>query len=173
MLFRITLPYFLLFIAAFIYIYYRHKKLGPVLKKVDRHFLTKHNLDSFFLIFIMAVLSFYLMNLESQNESVAEGFSAVTPSYQMIFYIVLLLVVIARELEKPAFREKGFSTPRGFWLWEEIVGYRWNNNVLSLSLASGKKRRTETWLIQAAEKQEEEQYLKKMEPKKTRPKKKK
>ena len=165
MLFRFLFPYFFLLIIVCAYIYYRYAKLGPILLKVDRLFLNRYNNDSFLLIIILAAASFFLMRFELQNSAQAEELLFLGPYTYVFFYAALMLAVIAREAERPALREKGISTPRGFYKWSEIESFRWSRDVLTIMVNRGKRKRGEIWQVKEESKKEIDQILKQMIPK--------
>ncbi len=167
MIFRLLFPYFFLLLIVLVYLYFRHLKLGPVLLKVDRYFFSRHNGDSIFLIIIIAVISFFLARYEIINSLPADETLILGPFTYIIFYGVLLLVVISREVEKPTLREKGISSSRGFWLWAEIESFRWSKNILTINFAKGKRKRAEAWRVSPPAKKEIDQVLKKMTPKRS------
>lgn len=165
LVFRLLFPYLILLLIITGYIYFRHHKLGPVILKVNRRLLTRYNSDSFFLILILAAASYFLARYELINTPVAEDTTVLGPYTYMIFYGALLLAVICREVEKPALREKGISSPRGFWLWPEIDSFRWSKNVLTINVTRGSRKRTEIWQVEPSAKKATDQVLKKMVPK--------
>jgi hypothetical protein len=159
MLLRLLFPYFLLFIIVMGYLYLRRSRLGPVLLKIKRVMFSRFNNDSFILIFLLAGVSYLLIRYELQNMPLDEQLP-LGPYTFVLFYGVLLLVVIAREIEMPALREKGISTARGFWSWSEIDSFRWSKDVLTINLNRGKRKRSESWQIVPGAKKEIEQVLK-------------
>lgn len=159
MLLRLLFPYVVLSLIVLAYIYYRHLKLGPVILKIRRVLFSRFIADSLLLIVILAVASYLLMRYELRLETSA-GQLPLGPYTYVMFYGALLLVVIAREFERPALREKGVSTARGFWRWAEVVSYRWTKDVLTLTYARGKRKRSESWQIVPGAKKELEQVLK-------------
>jgi len=171
MLLRFVFPYFILFLIVVGYLYYRHQKLGQVLLKLNRVFFSRFSADSLFLILILAGTSYLLMRFELQNQ-IPEDPMLLGPYTYLFFYGVLLLVVIAREIERPSFREKGVSTARGFWAWSEVDSYRWTKDVLTINFMRGKRKRAESWQIVPGSKKDIEQILKqKIEKKQSRKKK--
>lgn len=167
MIFRLLFPYLFLLLIVLIYLYIRRLKLGSVLLKVDRYFFTRHNSDSIFLIIIIAAISFFLARYEIKNSLPADEALILGPFTYIIFYSILLIVATGREIEKPAFRERGVSSPRGFWLWEEIESFRWSKNILTINFVRGKRKRTEAWQVNPPAKKEIDQVLKKMTPKRS------
>jgi len=167
MIFRLLFPYFFLSLIVLGYLYFRHVKLGPVLLKVDRKFFSSYNSDSIFLIIIIAIISFFLARYEIINSLPGDETLILGPFTYIIFYGVLLLVATSREVEKPALREKGISSSRGFWLWQEIESFRWSKSILTINFARGKRKRVEAWQISPMAKKEIDQFLKKMVPKRT------
>lgn len=162
MIFRLLFPYFFLLLIVLIYLYYRYLKLGPVVLKVKRLLFTQYNIDSFFLIVILFAASYILARYELNNLSVSPEEMLLGPLTYVYFYGALMLVVIAREIERPALRERGISTSRGFWRWEEVDTYRWSKEVLTVSISRGRKKRTEVWKINQSDKKEIDRVLKKM-----------
>lgn len=157
---RFLFPYLMLAIISATYLYIRYSKLGPVMLKVNRSLLSRYNIDSFILIIIIAALSYFLGRYELQNLVSPEGSYFLGPYTYVFFYGVLFLVVILREFEKPALREKGVSTPRGFWKWEEVDSYRWSKNTVTINIARGSKKRMEIWQLEPEDKKEIEAVLK-------------
>jgi len=78
-----------------------------------------------------------------------------------------MAAVIAREVERPALREKGISTSRGFWQWSEILSYRWSKEILYITISRGKRTKGEQIQVNPAVKKELDQLLKKMVPKRS------
>jgi hypothetical protein len=170
---RLIFPYFFLLLIVLVYLYYRYLKLGPVLLKVKRELFTRYNVDSLFLIIIIAAASYFLARFELQSTVSSAETLPLGPLTYVYFYGALILVVILREIERPAFREKGISSSRGFWLWQDVDSFRWSKNILTLNIIKGKRKRAEAWQIDPSAKKEIDQVLKKMVPKRTsRPKKK-
>lgn len=171
MLLRLVFPYFILFMIVIGYLYYRRQKLGPVLLKLNRMLLSRFTADSLFLILILAGTSYLLMRFELRNQFPDDPM-LLGPYTYVIFYGALLLVVIAREIERPSFREKGISTARGFWAWPEVETYRWTKDVLTISFLRGKRKRSESWQIVPGSKKDIDLVLKqKVEKKQARKKK--
>ena len=167
MLFRLIFPYvFLLFIVVF-YLVFRYYKLGPVIMKVDRRFFSRTNNDSFFLIVILAIASYFLMRYEMDNLPFEADSFILGPYTYALFYLALMAAVIAREVERPALREKGISTSRGFWQWSEILSYRWSKEILYITISRGKRTKGEQIQVNPAVKKELDQLLKKMVPKRS------
>jgi hypothetical protein len=167
LLFRLLFPYMFLLVIVLSYIYYRYYKLGPVVLRVERVLFSRYSNDSLVLIIILAAASYFLMRFELQSSLHIEEELVLGPYTYMLFYGALMLAVIAREAEKPALREKGISSSRGFWLWSEIEAFRWSKDVLTLSIKRGSKRRGEIWLVKPESKKELDQMLKKMVPKRS------
>jgi hypothetical protein len=168
LLFRLLFPYFILLIIVVGYIYARQMKLGPVLLKVDRVLFSRYSNDSFFLIIVIAAASYFLIRFELQNTAALdETMVPLGPLTYVFFYGALLLAVIAREVEQPAFREKGISSSRGFWLWDEVDSFRWSKDVITINIARGKKKRVEVWKVNPSSKKEIDQMLKKMVPRRS------
>lgn len=167
MLFRLLFPYIFLLIIVLSYIYYRYYKLGPVVSRVERVLFSRYSNDSLMLIIILAAASYFLMRFELQNSIPVEEELVLGPYTYLLFYGALMLAVIAREVEKPALREKGISSSRGFWLWSEIESFRWSKDVLTLSIKRGSRKRGEAWQIKPESKKELDQMLKKMLPKRS------
>ncbi|MBM4235056.1 MAG: hypothetical protein FJ152_01110 [Firmicutes bacterium] len=159
MLLRLVFPYFILFMIVIGYLYYRHQKLGPVLLKINRALFSRFNSDSLFLILILAGTSYLLMRFELRNQFPDDPM-LLGPYTYVFFYGALLLVVIAREIEQPSFREKGIATARGFWAWTEVETYRWTKDVLTITFLRGKRKRAESWQLVPGSKKEIEQVLK-------------
>lgn len=139
------IPYFLLCLAVFAYLFYRRRKLGPVLMKVNRVLLSAHNADSFILIILFVAVSIFLFRLELRENAPSPW----SPDYMRLlsFYILLLAAFTAREMERPQLRQRGVSSPRGFHRWEQVCSYHWQGQVLTLYTAWGKKTRPEVWLV--------------------------
>ncbi len=171
MLLRLIFPYFVLFMIVFGYLYYRHRKLGPVVIKLNRVLLSRFHADSLILILILAGTSYLLVRFEMRNRFPDDPM-LLGPYTYVFFYVALLLVVIAREIERPSFREKGISTARGFWVWAEVESYRWTKDVLTIAIQRGKRKRSESWQMVPGSKKDVEQVLKhKVEKKQARKKK--
>ncbi len=152
MILQLLIPYFILAAVIFGYIYYRYLKLGPVLYRVNRALFVKQNFDSLVLIIILAVASYFLIRYELNNIKVVEEELPFSFYFNMIFYIVLLIAVVAREVEKPTLREKGIASSRGLWNWQEIGSYRWSGRNLIVNIKRGNKTRSEIWLVGPIEK---------------------
>lgn len=173
MVLRLIFPYIVLILIVAFYIYFRHLKLGPVILKIKRRLLSRYNADSLFLIIVIAAASYFLARYELTNTDTAGDPMLFGPYTYILFYGALLLVVICREVESPAFREKGISSARGFRLWEQIDSYRWSKDLLTLTTQRGKRKRTEIWQVDLSTKKEIDTILKKKLPKRSGPKKKK
>jgi len=158
-LLRLVFPYFVLLLTVIGYLYYRHLKLGPVLLKLNRVLLSRFSADSLFLILILAGISYLLMRFEMQNQLPGDPM-LLGPFTYVFFYGALLLVIIAREIERPSLREKGIATARGFWAWQEVVSYRWTKDVLTIAFISGKRKRAVSWQIVPGSKKEIDRVLK-------------
>lgn len=159
---RTIFPYLILLITILLYLLFRYRKLGPVIHKVNRIYFSRYNYDSYFLILIMGIASYFLAHYQFsliENTPLQEEIDVLSV---ILFYIVLLIVVVMREVEKPAIREKGISTSRGFWLWEEISSFTWSKNILRINLVRSGKKRSELWLISPIAKKEVNAYLSKM-----------
>jgi hypothetical protein len=166
MLLRLLFPYVILFLIVAGYLYFRRARLGPVLLKVRRILLSQYNADSFILVLILAGVSYLLLRYELQNQ-LPDDQMPLGPYTFVFFYGVLLLIVIAREIEMPSLRENGISTPRGFWVWSEVDSFRWSKDVLTINLKRGKRKRSESWQIAPGAKKEIEQILKQKIERKT------
>lgn len=162
MFFRLLFPYFFLLLIVLIYLYYRYLKLGPALLKVKRILFTRYNTDSLFLVAILAAASYFLGRYELQSMPAPAESLLLGPFTYVFFYGALMLVVIAREAERPALRERGISTSRGFWKWDEVDTYRWSKDVLTVNISRGRKKRAEVWQVNLSDKKEIDQILKKM-----------
>ncbi len=168
MLIRLMFPYVLLLLIIVAYFYLRHRQLGPVLLKVNRILFSRYNTDSFLLILLIGLGSYFLSRLDPYEANAAVDALVLGPYTYLFFYAALILTVIGREVEKPALREKGISTPRGFWKWDEVSSYRWSKNTVTLSINRGRKKRQEVWEVNAGDKKEIDALLKKMSPKRHR-----
>lgn len=165
MLLRLLLPYFMLAVFVLGYLVFRQFKLGSVVVKIERQFLSNTNNDSLILILILAAASYFLMRYELNNLPFdAEGF-LFGPYTFAIFYLVLLAAVVAREVERPQVREKGLATSRGFWLWSEVESFRWSKDILNITISKGKRKREEMMQVDTAQKRELTRLLKEMIPK--------
>lgn len=164
MLFRLLFPYIVLLGIVVYYVYSRYRKLGPTLLKMDRKLLSRHNADSLILIIIIGAASYMLARYEIVSTLPAEDQLPLGPFAYIIFYGVLMLIVISREIERPALREKGISSSRGFWYWHEVESFRWSKNILTLNLSRGKRRRVEIWDVKPQAIKEIDLLLKKMAP---------
>ncbi len=157
---RFLFPYLMLAVITATYLYIRYSKLGPVMMKVNRSLLSRYNSDSFILIIIIMAVSYFLGRYELQTLTSPEGSYFLGLYTYVFFYGVLFLIVILREFERPALRERGISTPRGFWKWSEVDAYRWSKNVLTINISRGNKKRMEVWQLEPDEKKEIEAVLK-------------
>jgi len=164
---RLLFPYMILILIVLIYLYFRQSKLGNVILKINRVLISRYSTDSLFLIAILTAVSYFLVRYELSNLPPVEDGVIQNPIAYVIFYAVLIIVVIAREVERPAIREKGISTSRGFWRWDEIESFRWSKHVLMITVARGKRKRIESWQVVPNAKKEVEQHLKKLIPKKS------
>ncbi len=167
MMIRLLFPYLLLSLIVIVYLYVRRLQLGPVLLKVNRTLFSRYNADSLLLIIVITAASYFLSRIDLQNLSEAAGAMPLGPYTYVYFYGALILTVILREAEKPALREKGISTSRGFWKWNEVSSYRWSKNTLTLSIDRANKKRLETWQVNAADKKEIDLLLRQMVPKRS------
>lgn len=160
MLLRFIFPYILLALIIIVYICFRHRKLGPIIMRVNRVLFSRYNLDSLLLIIIFIVVSYFLSGLELQTVPADRETSVFGQYTQAYFYIVLILCVIAREVEKPAIREKGISTPRGFYRWSEVSSFQWTKNTVNIVTERNNKKRSETWEVETSDKKKLDQTLK-------------
>ncbi len=172
MLFRFLFPYFFLALIVMGYIYFRYYRLGPVLLKVKRKFFSRYNNDSFLLIAILGAASYFLLRFELDNAYQVEEMLFLGPYTYVFFYGALMLAVIAREAENPALREKGFSTPRGFFKWAEVETFRWSKDVITVVINRGRRKRSESWQVDLSQKKEIDQLLRQLTPKRNKNKKK-
>ncbi len=146
------------------YLYIRRRQLGPVVLQVNRALFSRHNADSLFLIIVISAASYFLGRYELQSMTSAAEMMILGPLTYVYFYAALILVVIAREVERPALREGGISTSRGFWKWNEIDSYRWSKDTLTVNFSRGRKKKAETWEVDRSAKKEIDQVFKKMMP---------
>ena len=160
MLLRLIFPYILLAAVICGYIYFRYHTLGPILLRVNRVLFSRYNLDSLLLIIIISVASYFLSGLDLQNVPAAQDGLVLGPYTYVYFYLVLILTVIAREVEKPAIREKGISTPRGFYRWVEVISFQWTKNTLKVFIERNNKKRSEIWEVEPSDKKKLDQLLK-------------
>ncbi len=160
LLLRLIFPYILLALVICGYIYFRYNKLGSILLKVNRVLFSRYNLDSLMLIIIISVASYFLSGLDLQNVPAAQDALVLGSYTYSYFYLVLILTVIAREIEKPAIREKGISTPRGFYIWNEVVSFQWTKNTLKVLIERNNKKRSEIWEVGPSDKKRLNQLLK-------------
>ncbi len=165
MILRLLFPYILLMAIVLAYLYFRRSQLGPVVIKVNRALISRYNADSLLLIIVIAAASYFLGRYELQSMPAPDQVMLLGPLTYVYFYGALILVVIAREAERPALREKGISTSRGFWKWDEVETYRWSKEVLTINISRGRKKRAEVWQVNPSDKKEIDQVLKKMMPK--------
>ena len=162
MLVRMMFPYIFLMLIVLGYLYYRYMKLGPVLLRVERVLFTRYNIDSLLMIILIAASSYLLARYELRSNPATDETLVLGPLTYVFFYGALLLAVIGRELERPALREKGISSSRGFWLWQEIDSFRWSKDVLTINIIRGRKKRSEVWQIKPSKKKDIDLVLKKM-----------
>lgn len=167
MLFRLLFPYAFLLLVIACYLAFRQYKLGPLIMKIERHYLSRANSDSFVLIVVLAVASYFLMRYEIKILPAEAANFLFGPITFAVFYPVLLAAVIAREVESPQIRKKGLATARGFWLWSEVESFRFSKDILHLSLKRGKRRRDEEMQIKAGTKKELTRILKETMPKRS------
>lgn len=160
MLLRLIFPYILLAVVICGYIFVRYRKLGPIILQVNRVLFSRYNLDSLLLIIIISVASYFLSGLDPQNVPAAQDALVLGPYTYAYFYLVLILTVIAREAEKPAIRERGISTPRGFYRWGEITSFQWTKNTLKILIERSNKKRNEIWEVKPTDKKALDQILK-------------
>ena len=160
MLLRLIFPYILLAVIICGYIYVRYRKLGPIIMRVNRVLFSRYNLDSLLLIIIISVASYFLSGLDLQNVPAAQDSLVLGPYTYAYFYLVLIMTVTAREAEKPAIREKGISTPRGFYTWGEITSFQWTKNILKVFIERNNKKRSEIWEVEPLDKKKLDQVLK-------------
>ncbi len=168
MIVRLLFPYLLLALIVAGYLYMRHRQLGTVLLRVNRVLFSRYNTDSFLLIAVITAASYFLSRFELQNVQETAAASGLGPYTFIYFYGALILTVAAREFERPALREMGVSTPRGFWKWEEVSSYSWSKSTITLNINRGKKKRAEVWQVDAGDKKELEALLKQKVPKRSK-----
>ncbi|MDY6827613.1 MAG: hypothetical protein SVV67_10705 [Bacillota bacterium] len=168
MILQLLIPYFILAVVISGYLYYRYFKLGPVLHRVDRALFVRHNLDSLVLIVILAAASYFLIRFELNNIKVVEEELPFPVHFNVFFYIVLLMAVVAREVEKPTLREKGIASARGLWNWTEIGSYRWSGRELIINIKRGSKIRSEIWSVNPVERKNIDRILKDKCPRRSR-----
>ena len=167
MIFRLLFPYVFLLLVVVCYLAFRQYKLGPVIMKIERNYFSRTNTDSFLLIVVLAVASYFLMRYEIKSLPAEAKNFLFGPVTFALFYPVLLAAVIAREVESPQIRKKGLATARGFWLWKEVQSFRFSRDVLYLNLFRGKRQRDEEIQIKAGTKKELNRVLKEMMPKRS------
>jgi len=160
LLLRLIFPYILLAVIICGYIYIRYRKLGPITLRVNRVLFSRYNLDSLLLVIIISVASYFLSGLDLQSVPAAQDAQVLGPYTYAYFYLVLIFTVIAREVEKPAIRERGISTPRGFYIWSEIVSFQWTKNTLKVFIERNNKKRSEVWEVEPSDKKKLDQILK-------------
>lgn len=159
------LPFLLLVVLIAGYLLYRNRKTGQVTFKVSQVLFNRINLDLLIsTLLVCAVCAFFLWSdLKKLNDLAVAGAAASTDRWiygsRIVFYIFLMIAFLARQLERPALREKGISSARWFWPWEQIKSYRWNGTLLEFQLGNSKKQTAETWAVVPEQKKELDRLL--------------
>lgn len=160
-----ALPFILLAALIAGYLIYRNRKTGGVTFKVKHLLFNRVNLDLLLSALLVCALCalFLRSDLIKLNELLPAEASTADGRWiygsRIIFYIVLVIGFLARQLERPALREKGISSARWFWTWDQVKSYRWNSNLLVFQIGYSKKQVTETWAVEPEQKQELDRLL--------------
>lgn len=158
------LPFLLLAVLAAAYLLYRSSKTGRVTFKIKYVLFNRANLDLLLsILLICALCAFFLWSdlkkfIEFAGPAAASNSRWIYGS-RIVFYVVLVAVFLARQLERPALRERGISSARWFWPWEQIKSYHWSGTVLQFKIGAAKKQITETWAVDPGQKQELDRLL--------------
>lgn len=161
-----SVPFALLAALIIAYLVYRRHKTGRVTLRVRRILFHRVNLDLLFsALLVCALCAFFIKSdLKKLNELLALETAAASSLFvykgRIVFYITLMAVFLARQLERPALREKGISSSRWFWNWDRINSYRWNGLMLEFQVGDSKKKAVETWAVAREQKQELNRLLK-------------
>lgn len=161
-MYRLAIPYVLLGLVVFFYLYYRKSKTGPVILKVRRILFSRVNLDSFITIGLLALVCGFFIRYDLINY--AEHTTPAKTAYlnNIVFYCLLFLTFLVKQIENPAIREYGISSARGFWRWEQVTSYRWEkSDVLTFKITGRKKYKAESWHVTPKQKKELTAALKK------------
>lgn len=155
-----VLPYVLLALLTSGYLIYRSHKTGPVTFRVKYILLNRANMDIFLSVLLVCALCaiFLWSDLKRFNEF-ADLSSRWVYGSRIVFYVLLVAVFLARQLERPALREKGISSSRWFWTWDRIKTYRWNGSLLEFQIGNSKRMVSETWAVAAEQKPELDRIL--------------
>ncbi len=162
-----AIPFLLLAILATAYQLYRNHKTGKVTFKIKHELFNRVNLDLLLSILLVCALCAYFLWSDLKKFIVIVGSEAGTVDgpliygCRIVFYIVLVAVFIAKQLERPALREKGISSARWFWPWDQIKSYKWSGTVLQFKIGTAKKQINETWVVVPEQKQELDRLLRK------------
>lgn len=165
-MYYMAIPYILLAALITGYLLYRSRKTGQVTFKVKCVLFNRVNLDLLLSIILVCALCAFFMwsDLKKFNELAFAGAAAASSRWvygsRIVFFVVLSIVFLARQLERPALRERGISSARWFWPWEQIRSFHWNGTVLQFKIGAAKKQVTETWAVVPEQKQELDRLLK-------------
>lgn len=153
-------PYVLLALLTAGYLIYRSHKTGPVTFRVKYILFNRANLDLFLSILLVCALCglFLWSDFKRFNEFTDLNSRWVYGS-RMVFYILLVVIFLARQLEPPALREKGISSSRWFWTWDRIKTYRWSGSLLEFQIGNSKRKVSETWAVAPEQKPELDRLL--------------
>lgn len=160
-----ALPFVLLAALIAGYLIYRNRKTGRVTFKIKHVLFNRVNLDLLLSALLVCALCalFFRSDLNKLNDLLAAKNAAADGRWiygsRIIFYSVLTAVFLMRQLERPALREKGISSARWFWTWDQVKSYRWNSNLLVFQIGNSKKQVTETWAVVPEQKQELDRLL--------------
>ncbi|NLZ31844.1 MAG: hypothetical protein GX890_01960 [Firmicutes bacterium] len=165
-MFYLALPYILLAALTAGYLLYRRRRTGRVVLKVRRILFSRANLElllSAALVCLICAL-FLWSDLRKLHEIATAAGAAGEGRWlywsRIAFYPLLAVVFTARQLERPALREGGISSPRWFWTWEQIRFYRWRGALLQFHIRTGRREIIESWAVAPDQKEELDRLLK-------------
>jgi hypothetical protein len=163
-MFYMAIPYLILAALATGYLLFRRRRTGRVTFKVRQTLFNRVNLDLLLTVVLICLLcAFFLWSdLNKYNEIAAAGNDVESRwiyGARIVFYLLLAAVFGAKQLERPALRERGISSARWFWPWNQIKSYRWNGLVLQFKIRTARKEITESWSVAPEQKQELDRLL--------------
>lgn len=159
LLLRLALPYLLLALAVAGYLIYRARKTGRPILKPRRVLFSRANLDALLVPVLFGVFSVFFIRYDLKR--FLDGIEPDVHLNNIVFYAVLFLTLLAKQLEGPSLRERGISSSRGLWRWEKIDSYRWESDAwLTFRIRHRNRLHRETWHLAPGQKKEINAILK-------------
>lgn len=174
MYYYMLIPFALLAVMIGGYLLLRRYKTGAVIYRVKRILVSRENFDlmvSFLLICGICFL-FGWSDLKQLKKLIGDGITDLTGMQvyggRALFYLILIIVFLIKQLERPAVRESGISSARWFWSWDRIKFYRWRGTLLEFKINRGNKQLTERWPVIPEQKKELDRLLRQKVKKKVK-----